>query len=45
VVVQVDVNGTVDGQNWENVALLQGYSGGVNILFENATHEYTPAAV
>ncbi|WP_322517587.1 tandem-95 repeat protein [Rhodopseudomonas palustris] len=45
--VQVDVNGATGGQNWADVALLQGYhTAGNTVLaqFENTTHTLTVAA-
>ncbi|MFC0243784.1 T1SS-143 repeat domain-containing protein [Rhodopseudomonas telluris] len=45
--VQVDLNGVTGGQNWADVAVLQGYhTAGNTVLaqFENATHSLTVAA-
>ncbi|WP_080507775.1 tandem-95 repeat protein [Rhodopseudomonas palustris] len=45
--VQVDVDGATGGQNWADVALLQGYhTAGNTVLaqFENTTHTLTVAA-
>jgi hypothetical protein len=45
--VQVDVDGATGGQNWADVAVLEGYhtaGNSVLVQFENTTHTLTVAA-